>query len=193
MYEAEERWLVWPVAWSAVWVGALAALMAAVVIGLIGVALGAHSTLPGHRIVRWRDFSLGALVFSVVGGFFSFVLGGWVSARIAGIRRADTAALHGIIAWLVATPLLLVLVALGGAPHLGGWYGGLTGAPAWVPVPSAPSNPDAVAVVRNAALGGVTTLLLGFVGALIGGWMASGERMALQIRRRVSSDRRRAA
>jgi len=36
---------------------------------------------------------------------------------------------------------------------------------------------DTPRAVRNAALGAVTALLLGLVGSVIGGWMASGEPM----------------
>src|SRR5262245_7245858 len=38
---ADGRIRPWPVSWTAVWVGALGALAAAVVLGLIGVSLGA--------------------------------------------------------------------------------------------------------------------------------------------------------
>jgi hypothetical protein len=63
-----QRW----VAWSAVWVGALTALAAALIIGLIGVALGAHELVPPRRVVRVRDFGLGAALFSVVGALLAF-------------------------------------------------------------------------------------------------------------------------
>lgn len=38
---------------------------------------------------------------------------------------------------------------------------------------------DAAKATRNAALGAVTALLLGLMGAVLGGWMASGEPMTL--------------
>ncbi len=192
MYGDEDR-IPWPIAWSGVWVGALAALAAGLIVGLAGVALGAHVALPGHRIVRWRDFGIGALVFSVLGAFFSFVIGGWASARVAGARRAETATLHGVIAWLVATPLLLGLIAIGAGSPLGGWYRGLTGTPFWVTAPPTPADADAAAATRNAALGAVTALLLGLVGSVVGGWMASGERMTLRVSRTIRAAARRAA
>jgi hypothetical protein len=174
---SQELWTPWSVYWSAIWVGALAALAGALIFGLVGIAVGAHQAIPGYRIVKWRDFGVGALVFSVAGAFLSFVIGGWVTAKIAGIRRAETAALHGAIAWLVAVPIVLALAALGAATHFGGWYVGLAGTPSWVAVARVPVDPDAAIAARNGALGAVTALLLGLVGAVIGGWMASGERM----------------
>jgi hypothetical protein len=46
-----ERWHHWHVNWSAVWVGALVSLAAALIIGLIGLAVGAHVIDPDHRWV----------------------------------------------------------------------------------------------------------------------------------------------
>jgi hypothetical protein len=186
----EVTWRAWPVCWSAVWVGTLTSLAVLVIIGLIAVAVGAHLIGPSSHIMSWREFGILALIFSIAGAFFSFVAGGWVAARVAGIRRAEPAMLHGAIAWLVAVPLLLVLTALGGANVFGTWYGGLGGTPAWVsaPAPKAAATTDDLAAkkeaedaaraTRNSALGALTALILGLVGSVLGGWMASGEPMA---------------
>ncbi len=186
----EDRWVAWPVYWSAVWVGTLTALAVLVIIGLIAVAVGAHEVGPSDRILSWREFGVLALVFSVGGAFFAFVAGGWVAARVAGIRRAEPAMLHGAVAWLVAVPLLLAAAAVGGGHVLGTWYGGLAGTPSWAiaPVPKATAvtdnnktpeqeAKDAARATRNAALGALTALILGLAGSVLGGWMASGEPM----------------
>jgi hypothetical protein len=169
--------LAWRVDWTAVWVGALAAVAAALLIGLIGAALGAHEMAPGRRITTWSDFKLAALVFSVAGAFFAFVIGGWVAGRLAAAVRSETAMLHGAIVWLVALPMLLLFAALGAGNFFGSWYGGLAGTPIGQALSGTPVDPDAAAAARNGALGAVTALLLGLVGAVIGGWMASGEPM----------------
>src|SRR5690242_1576365 len=95
----------WLVNWSAVWIGALAALAVALIIGLAGIALGAHLVGPGNEITSWRRFGIGALVFSVAGVFFAFVAGGWICGRIAGLQRAEPALLHGALSWLLTVPL----------------------------------------------------------------------------------------
>ena len=133
-----EEWQHWPINWSAVWVGGLAALAAALIFGLIGIAVGAHLLGPEHRVVDLHKFGLGALIFSVCGAFFAFVIGGWVTGKIAGILRAEPAMLHGALAWLLATPLLVVLVGLGAGSFFGGWYAGLGGSPAWAAPAAAP-------------------------------------------------------
>jgi hypothetical protein len=184
----QDVWVAWPVSWSGVWVGTLTALAVLVLIGLIAVAVGAHLVGPSNRILSWREFGLLALAFSVGGAFFAFVAGGWVAARVAGIRRAESAMLHGAIAWLVAVPLLVAVTALGGTTSVGSWYSGLA-TPAWASAPApkvdatATSDAakreaeDAARAARNSALGAFTALILGLLGSVIAGWMASGEPM----------------
>src|ERR1700758_2235147 len=80
----------WPINWSAIWVGALTALAVAMIISLAGAALGAHQLGPAGKVSKWSDVGIGALVFAVVGAFFSFVAGGWVAGKINGFRHAET-------------------------------------------------------------------------------------------------------
>ena len=169
----KSEWIAWPVAWSAVWVGTLTAIAVGQIIGLIGFAVGAHEVA---RYVDWKKVHLITLVFSICGAFFAFAAGGWAAARIAGIRRSEPAILHGSIVWLLALPLLLAFAALGASGYFGGWYAGLAGTPSWVVAPATP-DPDIAAATRNNALATVISLLLGLVGGVIGGWMASGEPM----------------
>jgi len=174
----DTQWRAWPIAWSAVWVGALAALVIGLIIGLIGFAVGAHES---SRFAKWSNVKLITLVFDVCGAFFMFVIGGWAAARIAGIRRSEPAMLHGAVVWTLAVPLLLVLATLGA--RFGGWYSGLAGMPAWASsLP--PVDPALAAAMRNTALAAVTALLIGLMGAVIGGWMASGEPMTFTYYRR---------
>jgi hypothetical protein len=182
--EFEPGWRPWPV-WSAVWVGALSALAVGLVIGLIGYAIGAHQ-LTAPRTTTFSNVRLVTTIFSVAGAFFAFVVGGWVAGRILGARRAEPAILHAVIAWLVTVPAMLLLGAVGATAMWGGWYGGLVASPAWVATP--PTTPEIAAAVRNGALASVAALLLGLVGSVIGGWMASGEPMMLGYYRRRDLD-----
>lgn len=168
----DPEWVVWPIAWSAAWVGALTALAIGLLIGLIGFALGANEA---SQYVDWKKLHLIGVIFSVVGAFFGYVAGGWAAGRIAGRVRSEPAILHGAIVWLLTIPMLLVLASLGSVGHLGGWYGGLAGIPA-LGAATAP-DPDAAIALRNNSLATAAALLIGLVGAVIGGWMASGEPM----------------
>jgi hypothetical protein len=167
------EWIAWPVAWSAVWVGTLTALAVGLIIGLLGFAVGANEVAD---YVDWKKLRLIGLVFSIGGAFFAFVAGGWVAARIAGIRRSEPAMLHGSIVWLLAIPLLLALAAVGALGHFGGWYGGLAGTPSWAAATGI-ADPNLATATRNNALATAVALLLGLIGGVLGGWMASGEPM----------------
>jgi len=151
-----ERWRHWPVNWTAVWVGALAALAVALLFGLIGIAVGAHLLGPEHRVVDLHKMSIWALIFSVCGAFFAFVAGGWVAGKIAGILRAEPGILHGVITWLLSVPLLLMVFSFGAGSLFGGWYAGLAGNPAWATPAGAPferpelPGPNATEAQRNA-------------------------------------------
>jgi hypothetical protein len=179
-----DAWTPWPVSWSAVWVGALAGVAAALVFGLIAIAVGANVIGTGGRITSWHDVTLGTLAASVFGAFLAFVIGGWCAGKVSGLRRAEPAALHGAVAFVVALPLLMLLIAVTGGAAFGGWYGGLAGPPAWqTAMQNAPVNPDAARIARNAALAAVTAVLLGLIGAVVGAWLASGEPMVFALER----------
>lgn len=204
-----EAWKHWPINWSAVWAGALAALAVGLIFGLIGIAVGANLLGPEHRIVDLKKLTIASVALSVFGAFLSFAVGGWIAGKIAGILHSEPAMLHGAIVWLVGMPLLLTLAALGVGSFFGNWYSGLAGTPAWGVQAAAPYDrpqspaADATAqeraqyataetqynqnlkqwredtpkVTRNSALCALTAVLLGLVGAVVGGWAASGEPM----------------
>jgi hypothetical protein len=173
--------------------------------GLAGTALGAHLVGPDNRLVDWKKVSLWVLVLSVCGAFFSSVAGGWIAGKIAAIRHSEPAMIHGAIVWGLTVPLLAAGAAIGAGSLLGGWYAGLSpekagSVPFVRPEPPAPpvtademsafkaqqseynrnvkklldETPQAT---RNGALAAIVALLLGLLGSVIGGWMASGEPM----------------
>ena len=177
-----QRWDAspWLVNWSAVWVGALAMLTVGLIFGLMGIALGAYQEA---RIVSWHKFQMWALVLSVSGAFFSSVVGGWTAGKILGDRLAERTMLHAAIASVLTVPMLLLLASLGAAGYFGVWYHGLAGTPVWA-APTVVADPQAAAIMaRNGALGALTALLVGLVGSVLGGWMASGEPMTFTYHR----------
>jgi hypothetical protein len=183
--------------WSGIIVGTLTAIALVLVIGLVGLALGAHLVGPSRLVVDWKTVGWTGLVFNVCGAFFAFVAGGWVASRIAALRDAESAMLHGAIVWLAAVPIIALLAALGGGTAMGSWYAGLDAShPAWsradqgglvnplidpdtAAKAQTASEIQAARVTRNTALGAAAALLLGLMGSVIGGWMASGEPMVI--------------
>jgi hypothetical protein len=119
LYSRPETWVAWSINWGAIWVGALAALSATLIFGLLGTALGATSL---EKISSWHTISMIDVIFIVCAAFFSFVIAGWVAGKITGARHSEPAILHGAIAWLVATPILVTMLAAGLIGSvIGGW------------------------------------------------------------------------
>lgn len=192
----EDSWTAWPVYWSPVIVGALASVVAVVLFGVIGTAVGSWKAGSEGRVTDFSAVARVAVAYAVFASFFAFVIGGWVTARIAGIRRAEPAILHGAIAFLVATVVLLAMASFGGAV-LNGWYVGLAPSPAVPTQAGQPVDPNAAKAAAAGATVAAVALLLGLAGSVVGGWMGSGERMdfsfynreRVRLTRRVATDR----
>ena len=207
-----QAWKQWPVNWTAVWIGALAAVAIVVLFGLVSVALGSQLINTDLRVPDLKAIKIGALAAGVFGAFLAFVVGGWVAGKIAGLLHAEPAMLHGAVVWLLALPMLVALAAAGSASLANGWYSGLvthravdasrvlspaepaeqTAAAIEPTTATAPGSPrerlqnleeQAAKATRNSALGAITALLLGLMGSVLGGWMASGEPMNPTYRR----------
>ena len=172
----EDAWTAWPVFWNAVWVGALASVVAVVLFGLVGTAFGAYKAGTEARITSFSGIGFQALVFAVFGSFLAFVIGGWITGRVAGIRRSEPAMLHGAITFLLGTVILLALASFGGAVF-NGWYVALAPSPVVPAQPGQAVDPAAAKAAAAGAAAAATALLIGLGGSVIGGWMASGEPM----------------
>lgn len=192
------KWVQWPTSWSAVIAGSLTTLALLLMFGLIGISLGAHLWGPSQVVLEWKTLAWLGLAFNVFGVFFSFAGGGWVACRVAGARYSEYGMIQGAMVWLVTLPILVFCAAQGAGSFMGSWLGGLaSNHPAWnygqdsfqgTTATIAPQEKvkattidetAAAKVTRNAALGIVAAFLLGLMGCVLGGWMASGEAMTL--------------
>ncbi len=107
------EWTRWPVYWSAIWVGTLTALVIALLVGLAAIALGAHEMGPGRGIVKWSEFGMGALFFSVVGSFAynaTMTLGGAAVAHPLQLRNVSS--LHVPLIMMIGALVLVLALAL---------------------------------------------------------------------------------
>jgi hypothetical protein len=172
----EDAWTAWPVYWTPVIVGALASVVAVVLFGVIGTAVGSWKAGNEGRVTDFSGIGRVAVAYAVFASFLAFVIGGWIAARIAGITRAEPAILHAAIAFLVATVALLAMASFGGAVF-NGWYAGLAPSPAVPSQAGQPVDPNAAKAAAAGATAAAVAILLGLAGSVVGGWMGSGERM----------------
>src|SRR5437868_5526354 len=116
-----DAWTGWHLDWGAVWVGALAMLVAGAAFSLIAVAVGAQKAVnPG--VLHWADVGIWTIAFSVFGAFLASAIGAWVAGRMSGARLAEPAILHGVGAWLVLMAIIMLFAALAGAHTFAGGY-----------------------------------------------------------------------
>jgi hypothetical protein len=184
---ADAAWTAWPVYWTPIVVGALASIVAVVLFGVMGTALGSWKAGSEGRVTDFAGLGRLAVAYAVFASFLAFAIGGWITVRIAGIRRAETAILQAAITFLVATVALVAMASFGGAA-LNGWYVSLVPAPV-VPTPAGqPVNPAVAKAAAAGATAASVAILLGLAGSVVGGWMASGEPMDLTF---IERERRR--
>lgn len=111
------------VSWGAIFAGAVVAVALTALLSLLGLGIGFGSLDPseGDSV---RGVPKMTLIWWAVISVLATGIGGFVAARLAGIPRTLTGALHGLAVWSVATLLTLWLattavgVALGAATSL---------------------------------------------------------------------------
>lgn len=92
--------------WGAVIAGVVVALGAAVLIGLIGVAIGVSSLHPGAV-----GSGLGTGLWAILTTVLSMALGGYVAARLCGTHSHLDSELHGLTVWALTLLVGAVLLA----------------------------------------------------------------------------------
>lgn len=98
------------VRWGPVIAGLLAALSTLAVLSVLGLAIGLGNYDPGDRL---SNFGLGAGIWAGISALLSFLVGGWMAARTAGVRGRNNGILNGAMVWFLAIPMLLYLLGSG--------------------------------------------------------------------------------
>jgi hypothetical protein len=113
--------------WSAVFAGVVASLIFQVLLIMAGFGFGLLSIdVPtadsAPKAVSWAVFAWWA-----VSGVMSAFVGGWVAAHFSEAFTAETRATHGLMAWALATLIVIGTAALAAESSLAGNLGGPTG------------------------------------------------------------------
>jgi hypothetical protein len=105
------------VAWGAIFAGAVIALVAQVILNMIGLGVGLSTVDPaGNGTPTAGSLSSGAGIWFVVSGILASTAGGWLAGRLAGKPVLNTGGLHGLVSWAVSTLVIVYLLssAVGG-------------------------------------------------------------------------------
>ena len=100
------------ISWGAVVAGSVVAAATMLLLSFLGVAIGAGALrLSQANGSDWRNYGLGAGIWTAVDLIISMVFGGYIAARLSGTHSHLDAELHGITVWAVATLLATLMLA----------------------------------------------------------------------------------
>lgn len=95
------------VVWGALFAGVVMAFTVQLLMGILGVSIGAKTV---DAIGEAEGLGLGALLWLGVTMLVSFFAGGWTAARLAGIPRRTESVLHGVLSWGLSTIMIVAFV-----------------------------------------------------------------------------------
>ena len=99
------------VSWGAVLAGVVVALVAQLILNLVGVGIGAASVDPlTSNNPSATSFSIGAGIWWALSGIIAALIGGYAAGRLAGQPKESSAAWHGLISWALTTLIVFYLL-----------------------------------------------------------------------------------
>jgi uncharacterized membrane protein YhaH (DUF805 family) len=117
------------ISWSAVFAGVAVALIAQLLLNMLGLGLGMATLDPGTADnPNASTFSIGAAVWWTLSGIIAAFLGGWIAGRTAGKPKESTGGWHGLVTWAVTSLIVIYLVSSAVSSVVGGAMSALSGA-----------------------------------------------------------------
>ncbi len=128
-----------PISWPAVFASLAVGISVMLLLTLAGVAVGISVVEPGADSPR--AITIGAATWQTISMLIAALVGGYVAARLSGLRRMADGLLHGAVAWGATTVLYAALATTALGTLTAGMFGLLapssserTAAPASAPL-----------------------------------------------------------
>lgn len=104
------------ISWAAVFAGVVIVLVTQLLLGLLGLGIGASTIDPVEERNPMAGLGQGAGVWFALSTLIALFAGGWAAGRLAGFPRKLDGTLHGVLTWGLATLLTVYLLtsAVGG-------------------------------------------------------------------------------
>lgn len=132
---APDRARLSPISWPAIFASLAVGISVMLLLTLAGVAVGLSVVEPGSDSPR--AITMGAAAWQTVSMLIAALVGGYVAARLSGLRRTGDGVLHGAVSWGATTVLYAALATTALGTLTAGMFGLL--APAAERTTSAPS------------------------------------------------------
>jgi uncharacterized protein YneF (UPF0154 family) len=140
------RPLLSAIRWSAVLAGVTVGISVQLVLTLLGIASG----LSGASPAPGQPAASAALLWAGISMLVAAFVGGYVAARMSGLKRKADGVLHGVVSWAVTTLLFATLAGSAAGSTVSGLFGGVN--PASIsptPAASQPARSDLSALLRR--------------------------------------------
>ena len=108
------------VSWAAVLAGVTVALVSQLLLGILGIAIGASTIDPLREADPAAGLGTGAGIWFALTGLISLFAGGWTAGHLAGIPRTTDSTLHGVLTWGLSTLLTFYLLTTSVGALIGG-------------------------------------------------------------------------
>ena len=108
------------VSWGAIFVGVVIAMVVQLLLGILGLALGASFIDPLQEANPFDGIGMGAGIYWVVSSIISLSAGGFAAGALTSVQNHRDNALHGLTVWGLAMLFLFLLIGTG----VGGLIGG---------------------------------------------------------------------
>jgi len=119
--------LLHQVSWGAIFAGAVIALVAQMILNMVGLGIGLATLNPtGNDTPTAASLSTGAGIWWVASGIVASLIGGFLAGRLSGKPSAGTSGYHGLVSWAVTTLVVVYLLTSAAGGLIGGAFGGLS-------------------------------------------------------------------
>ena len=108
------------VSWAALLAGVTVALVSQLLLGVLGIAIGASTIDPLREADPAAGLGTGAGIWFALTGLISLFAGGWTAGHLAGIPRITDSTLHGVLTWGLSTLLTFYLLTTSVGALIGG-------------------------------------------------------------------------
>ncbi|MCJ2092232.1 MULTISPECIES: PhnA-like protein [unclassified Methylobacterium] len=118
--------LLHQVSWGAIFAGATTALVAQVILNMLGVGIGLSSVgMNAADNPAASTLSMSAGIWFVASGIVASLIGGFLAGRLSGKPVGGAAGLHGLVSWSVTTLVVLYLLTSAVGGIVGGAFNGV--------------------------------------------------------------------
>lgn len=106
--------------WGAIFAGTVMALTVHVVLGVLGIAIGASVIDPMTEADPVEGIGVGSGIYFVISAILALAAGGFVAGALASLQTRRERTLHGLATWGVVTLVSVMLLATGLGRLVGG-------------------------------------------------------------------------